>query len=85
MGDPEHDRLNLAMERDHLAAAEKDLAEGGQRIAKQAALLDRLRRDGRDTAQAESFLRTLEQTLLIWRDHRDEILRAIARLEEKLA
>lgn len=75
--------LNLAEERRVLAKAERDIAEGEARISRQAALLERLRRGGRDVARAEALLETLRQTLRAWQAHRAEILRTIARLESE--
>ena len=72
---------DLATERRHLAKAERDLVEGEDRIARQAGLVEQLRGHGRDTAGAEALLETLRRTLEAWRDHRDTILRTVARLE----
>lgn len=74
---------DLAMEREHLAKAERDLVEGEERIARQAELLARLREAGHDIGLAEILLHNLEQTLQVWKDHRDEILATLARLEKE--
>lgn len=74
--------MDLATERQHLAKAELDLAEGRARIDQQAELVRRLRDAGQDVVAAEGLLALLEQTLEAWADHRDIILKAIARLEE---
>ena len=73
--------LDIATERAHLAKAERDLVAGEARIARQAALVERLRPGGEGVEAAEALLETLRQSLLGWRAHRDEILRTIARLE----
>ncbi|WP_210529646.1 hypothetical protein [Rubellimicrobium arenae] len=77
--------LNLATERATLAKAERDIAEGEARIANQADLVGRLRATGQDIGMAEALLATLQGTLRQWQDHRDEILRTIARLEQESA
>ena len=73
--------LDLATEREHLAKADRDIAEGEARISHQVELIERLREQGHDLSNAKGLLSTLEQTLQAWRDHRDEIIRTIARLE----
>lgn len=75
--------LDLATEREHLAKADRDIAEGEERISRQAELIERLREGGHSLSEAEGLLATLTQTLQLWRDHRDEILRTIARLESR--
>ncbi|WP_376091676.1 hypothetical protein ACE7GA_22185 [Roseomonas sp. CCTCC AB2023176] len=72
---------DLPTERRHLAKAERDVADGKARIMRQADLVGRLRAEGRDVAQAEALLSTMRQSLEAWQDHREEILRTIARLE----
>ena len=71
----------LAIEKDHLAQAERDLAEGQARIARQSVLVEHMQNAGQDVTQAEALLDNFRQTLSAWQDHRDEILRTIARLE----
>lgn len=66
-------------ERDHLAKADMDIAAGEKRVAEQIALIEWMTKKGQDTAEAEKLLRTLEQTLETWREHRQNILDAIAR------
>lgn len=74
---------DLATEREHLAKADLDLAEGKARIGRQVELIDRLRKRGHSVSEAEGLLDTLQQTLLAWQGHREEILRTIARLESE--
>jgi hypothetical protein len=74
--------VDLAIEREHLAQADRDIDAGERRIAAQRLLLARLRRDGHETGEAERLLLNFEQTLAMWKAHRDAILREIARLEE---
>ena len=73
--------LELARERDSLAKADRDLAEGEERITRQIALVERLRRDGHSVMEAQRLLETLQQTLQIWREHRALIVQRIAHLE----
>ena len=73
--------LDLATEKEHLAKAESDIAEGERRITQQTELIERLRRDDHNVGEAETLLETLRQTLRTWQDHRDLILVTIARLE----
>ena len=75
--------LDLATEKTELAKANRDITEGEDRIAHQAELVERLRAAGQDVAAAEKLLTTLQQTLSAWKDHRDLILMAIARLEQE--
>ncbi len=71
---------DLEAEEKHLAKAERDIADGEERIARQTAIAGRLQAGGQDAKAAEALLRTLRETLAVWKDHRDEILRTIARL-----
>lgn len=73
---------DLATEQQHLVKADRDIAGGERRVTAQQLLIERLRREGHKTADAEKLLETLEQTLDAWRVHRAEILRQIARLEQ---
>ena len=73
--------MDLATEREHLALADRHILEGEARIKRHSGLIDHLRENGRDTSTAMALLQTLQETLLVWRDHRDQILHAIARLE----
>ena len=75
--------LNLATEREHLAKADRDIAEGEMRISRQVELIEKLREQGHSVSEAEGLLSTLERTLQTWRDHRAEIVRTITRLESE--
>ena len=72
---------DLAMERAHLALAERDIIEGEDRVFRQDELMALMRSQGQNTAEAEALLRVLRETLLVWKAHRDQILRTIASLE----
>ena len=73
--------LSIAQEQSHLARAEQDVVDGERRIAAQGDLVERLRRHGHPFELAETLLVTFEETLKIWRAHRDEIRRVLAKLE----
>ena len=72
---------DLAMERAHLALAERDIIEGEDRVFRQEELMALMRSQCQNTAEAEALLRVLRETLLVWKAHRDQILRTIASLE----
>lgn len=72
---------DVLAEFDHLAKAERDVADGERRVTAQMLLVERLRGAGQDAHEAERLLLNLGQTLQAWRDHRELILREIARLE----
>ena len=69
------------MERAHLALAERDIIEGEDRVFRQEELVALMRSRDQDTTEAEALLRVLRETLLIWKAHRDQILRTIANLQ----
>lgn len=70
----------LDAERAVLAKAERDIREGEQRVAAQAALIEQLRERDQPTDTAEALQATLRETLESWRVHRREILRRIDHL-----
>jgi len=72
---------DLQQERDELIQADRHLAEGERRIAEQIQLIEWMTRHGYDTIVAKDLLRLLEETLTIWKQHRQLILDAIARYE----
>ena len=61
--------------------AERDVIEGEDRVFRQEELMALMRSQGQNTAEAEALLRVLRETLLVWKAHRDQILRTIASLE----
>ncbi|MEX6506575.1 hypothetical protein [Jiella sp. M17.18] len=77
------DDHELQEERRRLALADRDISEGEGRIARQAELIARLRQEEQDTASAERYLHTLQETLAVWHEHRRLICEAIRRLEAK--
>ena len=64
-------------EREDLAKADRDIADGERRVAAQIILIQQMTEKGQDTALAEQFLRNLEQTLEQWHVHRRLILEAL--------
>ncbi|MBQ0821513.1 hypothetical protein KBI52_15030 [Microvirga sp. HBU67558] len=76
---------DLQREREDLVTADRHLAAGEQRIAEQLALIQRMTRDGHDTALARDLLRLLDETMVAWQEHRQLILDTIARHERALA
>ena len=72
---------DLQQEREHLAEADRHIAEGRRRVADQVALIARLAQDGHDTTQARRLLLTLEASLEGRHEHRQIILCNIARLD----
>ncbi len=73
---------HLTTERRHLEQANSHIAGGESRISAQIKLIGRLRSVDQDTAEAEALLYNLRETLVTWNDHRNEIVREIARLEQ---
>ena len=66
-----------ALERKHLAKAERDIADGERRITRQMLLIEKMRQEGHDTNEADRLLLTLEDTLAEWRAHRGGNLRKL--------
>ena len=65
------------MARQHLALANKHVAEGQKRIDTQLALVAKLARDGHDTLQAKSLLQQFEDTLALQLETRDRIVQEL--------
>jgi hypothetical protein len=66
------------MERRHLAQADRRIEEGGRRIARQALLIAKLERNGRDSTAARQLLTQFEETQRLMVDHRTMILQTLA-------
>ncbi len=71
------------LERKHLAKADLDIAEGEMRITKQMIRIEMMRQEGFDITEAEKFLGTLQETLAVWQEHREDILRSLAQHEAR--
>jgi hypothetical protein len=69
--------LDKVKERSDLAKAERDIAEGAERVARQAKLVEELRRDGHGVSEAERLLKSMRATLALWRAHRRQIVSAL--------
>jgi hypothetical protein len=69
---------NQQQEREHLAKANRDIAEGERRVAEQIILIQQMTERGQDTTQAQQLLQNYEETLEQWYIHRQLILDAIA-------
>lgn len=83
LGARKHHMVDLATEKEHLAKADRDIAEGETRVARQAELIEHMRTgSGHGVWEAERLLETLKGTLQAWRDHRSAILRTIAGMEK---
>jgi hypothetical protein len=63
---------------EHLAQADRHIAEAEARIARQHRLIAGLNANGHDTSVAEALLATMEAVLRTGRDHRTTILWEIA-------
>jgi hypothetical protein len=68
------------MELRHLVLANRHIAEGQQRIAKQKARIAGLERMGRDTTTSNELLKTFEETLELMMRHRDLILQELSQI-----
>jgi hypothetical protein len=73
--------LRLELERLTLVQADRDIEQGEARIERQRELIKHMLTDGRDIGEALVLLNLLRDTLTTWREHRDEIIKTIARLE----
>jgi hypothetical protein len=58
----------------HLALAERHLAEGEERLVRQQELIAELDRDGHDTKDARMILATMRETQALHRQDRERIL-----------
>ena len=72
----------LAFERDQLAKAELDIAQGQDRYRNQQDLVEALQFRGQDSKQAERLADLMGQTLEQWECHRQLIRQRIDHLEE---
>jgi aspartate aminotransferase-like enzyme len=68
-------------EREELAKAERDIAEGERLVAEQVLRIGWMARRGHDTREAETLLRNYEQPLEQLRRHQQLILDEIRRQE----
>jgi hypothetical protein len=71
--------MNKSDEIKHLRRADVDIAEARNRIERQAELIVRLEERGRDAVAARSVLPTMRETLRLMEDHRELIMKELAR------
>ena len=71
--------MNKSDEIKHLRRADVDIAEVRNRIERQAELIVRLEERGRDAVAARSVLLTMRETLRLMEDHRELIMKELAR------
>ncbi|WP_200902036.1 hypothetical protein [Microvirga vignae] len=69
---PDYEAFQRKEETDR-ARFEQLIAEGERRVTKQMLLIEQLRADGHDTAQAERFLAELRETLAEWHQTRADL------------
>ena len=67
----------MTLEEEHLAQADRHIAEAEARTETQQGLLARLRTAGGDVAEAEELLATMEQSLSVMREHRRLVLAGV--------
>lgn len=77
-------RSELTWERATLVKADRDIAQGKERIGRQVDLVDALRGRGEDTREAERLLGLLRDTLAHWERHRTLILQRIDDLAARI-
>ena len=70
--------MDREMELAHLRLITAHIGEGEQRVASQAALLERLRAEKYDSTEAERLLQLLLQTLIEWKRLRNFIVAELA-------
>ena len=76
-------RPNRARLKQDLAEAEQCIAEGEAYVELQQAIIARLKRQGDDTKKARFILRTLQDTLALHIEQRDQLKRQLARPEPR--
>jgi hypothetical protein len=67
-----------------LSEADAHIAEAEIAVSRQMMPLEKLRRDGHDTALAERTLKSFQDTLQTMRAHRDEIVSTIEQIDQGL-
>ena len=74
--------LNRSVEEGHLLDARGHIAAAAARIVRQYLVVGRMRAQGLDTRQAETCLRTMQQTLCALRQHEELIEEMLAALPD---
>ena len=70
--------------RQELAKADRHIAEGNGRIARQAEVVCELDRQGHDTRAAQSLLRAMKDAVAAMDTHRQQIVRELSRAPDEL-
>lgn len=70
--------MDRALIQDHLAMAERHVAEGEEHLDRQTALIAELERDGHDSRTARDLLGTLKESLALHIADRDRLRRELA-------
>jgi|HubBroStandDraft_4_1064222.scaffolds.fasta_scaffold769967_2 hypothetical protein len=73
--------MNEARLSQDLAEAEQCITEGKVYVRSQRAIVAKLTRQAQDTEKARSILKTLQDTLALHIEHRDQLKRQLARNE----
>ena len=68
----------MSMQSDHFAISTQHLADAERRVAEQKARIAKLEDDGQDATYSRDFLHVLERSLELMMDHHALILREIA-------
>jgi hypothetical protein len=71
--------MDRAIEEEHLRKAEAGIAQAIDRIERQRQLIERMAADGHDVTTATSMLQTMQETLDVMKQHRQAILKELAR------
>jgi len=71
--------MDRKTEEEHLRKADADIAQGEERIERQQQLIERLAAHGHNVATAKSILQTMYETLEVMKEHREIILKELAR------
>lgn len=69
--------MDIERVKQHLALADRHVAEGRERINRQTAIIDQLQHRGHDTGLARQLLDLLEDTFQKHQMHREEIVQEL--------
>lgn len=76
--------MDRQRELQRLSEADKHVVQAERAISGQAMEIEKLRRDGHNTALAEKTLKTFNDTLQVMRDHRAAIVNMIEQIDKGL-
>jgi hypothetical protein len=77
--------MNREVDLQWLSQADHQIAVAERAVTNQMLELEKLRRDGRDTALAEKLLSRYEHRLQVLKNHRANIVRFIEQIDQGLA